>query len=234
MMGNNKTIARIVGILFIIGTAAGIASAISTFNILNSSDYLKMISENETMMIIGALLVMIMALSLSMIPVVLYPIFRKYNEILALGAVLFRGALEAVAYIAIVLTWLALVSLSREFTDAGVAEALIMQNGMGDLLMHLEDWITHILAIVFSLGALMIYWLFYVSRLIPKWLSVWGLVGAVLYLFSPLIAMLGIEGFGVLMAPLAIQEMTLALWLIIKGFTPGVARKHSRENALGA
>ena len=67
----------------------------------------------------------------------------------------------------------------------------------------------------------MIYYLFYQSRLIPRWLSVWGIIGGILYFASPLLGMYGIE-WGFLMLPLAVQEMVLALWLIIKGFNPKV------------
>jgi len=59
-----------------------------------------------------------MGLALAMVPVMLFPIFKKYNEVLALGYVVFRGALEAVTDIAIVITWLFLVTLSREYTAA--------------------------------------------------------------------------------------------------------------------
>jgi hypothetical protein len=148
-----------------------------------------------------------MAFSLALIPAVLFPTFRKYNEVLATGAVLFRGALEAFAYIAIALIWLSLVILSREYADAAGADFQVL----GAVLQGAEDWSTHILAIVFSLGALMIYWLFFTSRLIPRWLSVWGLAGGVLYLSAPLLAMFGLEQFGALMVPLAVQEMILAL-----------------------
>ncbi len=216
-MSNHKTIARTVGILYIIGTVAGILSAVLTSGILARSDYLRAVSENESMMIWGAFFVLIMAFSLAMIPVVLFPVFRKYNEILALGAVLFRGALEAFAYMAIALVMLGLVSISRELPDAGPAQLASLHTS-GASLLALQEWSVHILSIVFSVGALMIYWLFYISKLIPRWLSVWGLGGAALYLAVPLLVLFGAEEFGVLMAPLAIQEMFLALWLIIKGF----------------
>jgi hypothetical protein len=63
------------------------------------------------------------------------------------------------------------------------------------------------------------YWLLYQSRLVPRWLSAWGLVGAALYIVPPLGSMFGLS-LGVLMAPLAVQEMVLAVWLIAKGFDP--------------
>jgi hypothetical protein len=55
------------------------------------------------------------------------------------------------------------------------------------------------------------------SKLIPRWLSVWGFTGAVLYLAEPLLLMFGFK-WELLFAPLAVQEMVMAVWLIVKGF----------------
>jgi hypothetical protein len=214
-MNPNKT-ARIVGVLFIIGTVAGILSVVFTGSILDDPEVLIKVSANENQIIIGALLVLIMGFALAMVPVLLFPIFKKYNEALALGAVVFRGALEAVTYIAIVICWLLLIILSVEFVKAGAPDASYFQT-LGILLLEAADWFGYILSIVFSIGALMIYYLFYQTKLIPRWLSVWGLIGAVIYLAQPLLAMFGSE-LDILFAPLAVQEMVLAVWLIVKGF----------------
>ena len=89
----------------------------------------------------------------------------------------------------------------------------------GTFLLGADHWLANMVSIVFSLGALMIYYIFYQSKLIPRWLSGWGLIGAVLYLAVPLASMFGFE-LGFLMLPLALQEMVLAVWLIVKGFNP--------------
>lgn len=214
-MYSNRLSARIVGTLFITGTVAGLLSVVLMGPVLNDRQYLTKISMNETQVVMGAIAVLIMAFSLAMIPVVLFPIFKKYNEILALGAVLFRGALEAFVYIAIAVGWLLLIGLGQQYA---IAKDTSSVQAMGVLVQGAETWSTHILSIVFSLGALMIYWLFYVSRLIPRWLSIWGLIGAVLYLITPLLALFGLDQFGALMAPLTLQEMVLAVWLIVRGF----------------
>lgn len=216
LMNSYRRTAIIVGVLFIIGTVAGVLSFVVTRSVLGDSDYLIKISANENRIIIGAILVLIMGFTLAMIPVVLFPIFRKYNEPLAIGAIVFRGALEAVAYIAIVVSWLLLLVLSQEYVKAGTQDISYFQT-LGTVLMEGEVWISQILSIVFSIGALMIYYIFYQSKLIPRWLSGWGLIGAILYLAVPFLSMFGTEG-GFLMAPLALQEMVLALWLIVKGF----------------
>jgi hypothetical protein len=219
--------AIIVGVLFIIGTAAGVSSGVVTMDILNAPDYLNQIAANESTMVLGALLVLVMGFPLAMVPVMLFPLFRKQNEVLALGAIIFRGVLEAVSYILIVVSWLLLITLSQAYVKAGAPDASFFQTA-GTLLMTSGRWVEHILAIVFSLGAIMIYILFYQTRLIPRWLSLWGLIGGFMYLAAPLVNVFDPQlpqlsvasGVGVIMAPLAIQEMIFALWLIIKGFNP--------------
>jgi hypothetical protein len=214
--GTDRKTAILVGALFIIGTVSGVLSVVLAGSILSDPNYLLKFSENQNQIIMATLFVLMMGLALAMVPVILFPIFRKYNEALALGAVVFRGVLEAVLYIAIVISWLFLLTVSQAYVKAGTADASHFQ-ALGALVIKTSDQIGSILDIVFSLGALMIYYLFYKSNLIPGWLSVWGLVGAMLYLASGLFALFGVD-FGILQAPLALQEMVLAVWLIVKGF----------------
>jgi len=210
---SNRKTAIIVGVLFIIGDIAGALSYVVTGGLLDGPDALTKIAANQNQVVLGALLVLVMGFALAMIPVVMFPVFKKYNEVLALGCVVFRGALETVGYMASAATWLLLVELSREHAEAASAgaphfetlSALLAGSTAGNLV-----------TIAFSLGSLMFYYLFYQSRLIPRWLSVWGLAGAVLYLATPLLDMFG-HGFGILQAPLAVAEIVLAVWLIAKG-----------------
>jgi hypothetical protein len=86
-------------------------------------------------------------------------------------------------------------------------------------------------AITFVLGALMFYFVLYQSRLVPRWLSTWGLVGAALGIVPPLGGMFG-HSLGILVAPLALQEMVMAVWLIAKGFnSPAIAAVSAGETS---
>jgi len=210
---SNRKTAIIVGVLFIIGDIAGVLSLLVTRGLLEGPDALTKIAGSQNQLVLGALLVLVMGFALAMVPVVMFPVFKKYNEVLALGSVVFRGALETVGYMATAGTWLLLLELSREHAEAASPGAPHFQT-LSTLLAGSTTG--YLVSIAFSLGALMFYYLFYQSRLIPRWLSIWGLVGAALYLAAPLLEMFG-HGFGILMAPLAVAEIVLAVWLIAKG-----------------
>jgi hypothetical protein len=225
--GTNRKTAVIVGILFIVGTASGILAGVFTAPIRAGSTYPLNVSASETQWIIGTLLVLLMGLSLAMVPVMLYPIFRKHNEVLAFGSVLFRGVLEAVCEMALVISMFLLLTVSEIYGKTGAADASNVQT-LGSLLIAAGDWIQLIGGIVFSVGTLMIFTLFYQTRLIPRWLSGWGFIGAVLYFIAKIVSVfsplhlapdIGV-GIGLLLVPTAIQEMVFAVWLIVKGFNP--------------
>ena len=206
----------IVGVLFIIGTVSGILSAVFTGSILAAPDYLVQVAANEMQMVTGAFFILLMGLSLAMVPVMMYPLFKKQNEALALGAVVFRGPLEAATYILMVVSWLLLIVVSQESANAADASSF---QALGAVLLQANNMINPVLEIVFSLGALMFYTLFYQTRLIPRWLSGWGIVGAIVYLAGGVLALFG-TNLEFLLALLGVQEMVMALWLIIKGFNP--------------
>ncbi len=220
-MEKNRKTALIVGVLFIIGTVSGVMSGVFSAPIMGASDTLAAIAANQGQFITATIFILLMGFSLVMVPVMLYPVFRKHNRALALGAVMFRGALEGVAYMLVALCWLALLSLSRASApDAAVLSWLTAQ------VRQVETWCNILLAVPFSIGALMIYYLFITTRLIPRWLSWWGFIGGVLYLAAAVLVMfnspqlvLSLDtSIGFLIGPLALQEMVFALWLIIKGF----------------
>ena len=226
-MNTHRKTAIIVGILFIIGTVSGILSGVMTAPIRTDSAYPLNIDAGETQWITGTLFVLLMGLVLAMVPVFLYPIFRKHNETLASGSVLFRGVFETICQMLLALSMFLLLNISELHGKAGAVDASNLQ-ALGSLLTASGEWLQMIGGIVFSVGTLMIFVLFFQTRLIPRWLSGWGVLGAVLYftakivsMFDPLhIAPLIESGIGQLMVPTAIQEIVFAVWLIVKGFNP--------------
>ena len=208
-MSADRKAAVWIGVLYIIGTVVLILSGVVTDAVLTGPAYLAQVAAQPNQLAVGALLVLLAGFALAMVPVVFWPVGKRYNETLAMGYVVFRGGLETVLYIVGAIGWLLLIPLSTE-PDAAPLAGLVRT-------VEAVAW-DQLVAIPFAFGALMFSFLLYQSRLVPRWLSVWGLVGAALYIVPPLGNMFGLSSLGVLMAPLAVQEMVMAVWLIAKGF----------------
>jgi hypothetical protein len=223
-MITNKKTAIIAGALYIIGTAAGVLSVIFTKSILDDPEYLTKVAANENQIVIGALFVLLMGFALAMVSVILFPILKKYNEPLALGYVIFRGALETVTYIAMVITWLFLIILCQEYAKTASPDVSYFQT-LGALLLKGNASIGTVLVFVFSLDALILYYVFYQSKLIPRWISGWGFLAIILHLATGFLTIFHPTGFistitDVMNLPIFLQEMVMAVWLIVKGFNP--------------
>jgi Domain of unknown function (DUF4386) len=210
-----RTIAIAVGALFIAGDIAGVLSYAFTSGLFDEPGYLARIEAHQNRLMIGSLCVLAMGFFLAGVSFLMYPIFRKHNEAFAMGYVVFRGALETVVYMAQATTWWLLAALSRDYVKEGASGTQF--NTLGRVLNSQRSVTTDMTEIVFSVGALMFAYLFYQSRLIPRWLSIWGFIGALGYLAVPLLNLFRVSA-GFLMAPLALQEIVLAVRLIAKGF----------------
>ena len=218
-METSRKIAIVVGILFIIATAATILSFVLTGPFLEAQDYLVQGSANETQMVIGLLFMLITAITVVSIAVMMYPFLKRHHEIDAVGYLSAR-IVEGVLLIISVLALLSLVTLSREYAASAAADAANFQ-AVGTLLRTLSDWAFSLgVGLIFALSALILNYALYQTKLVPRWLSVWGFVGAVLILTGHLLAYFNVNPLGILDLPIALQEMVFAVWLIVKGFEP--------------
>lgn len=234
-MNTSRTTAAIVGVLFIIGTVSGTVAAIIGNPILDAPDYLTRISANEGQIIIGALLVFIMGVACAGIGLALYPILRQFSAGLAIGTVGFRVTEGMIDILGAVST-IGLLALSQEFVKAGAPDATYFQT-IGAIIKAGNDWLSHgAMLLCWCIGAFMYYSLFYQYRLVPRWLSAWGLVGITLVTIAGVLVMLHIiPGFGtvqmVFNLPIFPQEMVLAVWLIAKGINPSQVASLSAKTA---
>ena len=218
-MDSNRKTAIVVGVLFIIATAAPITSAFFTGSIYET-DYLTAVSANENQVLIGVLLLLTMTAAIVLIPILMFPILRKYNEGLALGYVgarIFEGFFSA----ANIISLLSLLSLSREFVNSTSPVTSYFQTS-GALILANYEWGSILLDFPFTIGAIVFNYLLYKSKLIPRWLSVLGLIGAALWLANAPLRMFSLSpsSLEILALPIAAQEMIFAAWLIVKGFNP--------------
>ena len=198
-----------------IGILSGMIRYFLLTPILEAPDYLVQVSANEHRVIIGTLFFFMNAFMIAGVAIVMYPILRKYNEALSVGFVAARLA-EGILILIATLAILMLLTLSLEFVETGAPDTPYYQT-TGDLLLALHDWAYDVWwAIIISLSSMMFFCLLYQSMLVPRWLSVWGLVGAIMFPLG------SVSLFGspnpVFVLPLVVSEWTLIVWLIVKGF----------------
>lgn len=178
---------------------------------------------------IGMLIEFCCILAIPLIPVFAYPVLRKHSEILALGYVVFR-LLEAVLFVLVDITKLALIKVSQLYLTAESANAIMIES-IGATIQGWNEWGWSFYVLIFGFGALIFYCALYQSKLLPRWISIWGLIAIVLTMAGALLAMFAVELpdaiFGLLAIPIAVQEMLMVVWLIIKGFNLSTAATFS-------
>jgi hypothetical protein len=234
-VNTNRRTAVATGVLFIIATLADVISRAAFVQpILGASDYLTRISTNQSQVALGAFFLLIGAVAAAGIAIAMYPVLRSHGESLALGSVGFR-LIEGALYLGIVVCLLILVALSQESATAGAA-ASSAYAATAALVMAARDSLGEVAVLAFGLGGLLYYTVFYRSRLVPRWLSVWGLVAVTSVMVSGVLVMFRqIEPMAapqlVLALPIAVQEMVLAVWLIARGFNPSAVLAESGETS---
>ncbi len=224
-MNTYRKTAIAVAVLFLIALIFNIIASNIYPPILNAPDYLAKVYPNKIPVTMGILLDFICAPAMMLIPIMLFPLFKMYDERIAIGYVVFRLS-EGILFIFLVTNSLSLISLSQDYINSG-AQGVSYYQALGNSIHAKIEWGTLLYIIVYVLGALMFYYLLYKSNMIPRWLSGWGLVAVVLLLTGALLYLFGIFGSMPLMKvmpyfapPIGVQELVMSVWLIVKGFNP--------------
>lgn len=198
---NSKTSARAAGALFITATVSGVLSLI----------LLEPAGTPAGRITAGALLVLVMAGAIALIPAMLFPVLKQHNEAMAVGYVVAR-TLEVVLVLPAAITPLMLVTVDAARLDTVRA------------LSETKDvWTYSGSSFFFLLSVLLLNSLLYKAKLVPRWISGWALLAVVPYLADAGLVMFGVHTVSstvhsVLVVPLALNEMVLAVWLLTKGF----------------
>jgi hypothetical protein len=246
-MNTYRKNAVLAGVLYFMGTIFGVLGAtiggevltsLISGNPLASVDILSLVAVNSSQLTWGAFLTFMMGISLVAMTVFLYPVMRKASRELAMGMVLFRGALEGIFYFLTTLSILTLVAVGNQYIATG-ADSVVLQT-MGKVLYQFETLKAPVSSIIFLIGATCIYLTFYRTRLIPRWISVWGFIAVVTSMVSALMNFFHMDpGIGfyleMVMFP---QELVMAVWMIVKGFNPSamaaLPAKTGRNEVFGA
>ncbi|WP_028612685.1 DUF4386 family protein [Paenibacillus harenae] len=210
--------AVITGVLLIAGMVAGIFSVVP---VIDGADYIVKAFTYENQVLLGAFFQLLMVVAYVGIPILMYPILSKHNKGLALGSVAF-GIIAGVFIIIGVIILLLLLALSHEFAKVGTLDVSYFQT-LGGLLQAGRDLVNHVATtLAFVLAMLLFNCIFYQTKLVPRWLSVWGLIGSTVSILASLLFMIRFIGldaaYMMLNIPIAFQQLVLAKWLIVKGF----------------
>src|SRR5258706_3202934 len=216
-MDSTKKAARIVGALFLAQMITAVIShSVILEPILHGKNLLADVSTNSTKVILAMLLDLACGASVFGIAVILFPILKKHNESIALWYVGLRFN-EWVALTISGIFLLTILSISKDYVQAGMPEhsdLLIL----GKYLLKARGFAKVVMLLGFCLSASMFYYLLFQSKLIPRFISIWGVIG-VLLLFTEILSNIYGHSVGgiMIMLPMGLNEIFLGIWLIVKG-----------------
>lgn len=217
-MTSTRRAAVTAGVLFLVGTAAGLLSVAGA---ADGPSYLRDVAVSGTQVKAAALFQLVTAGAYAGMAIALHPVLRHHGPTAATGFLAFRVAAGILNMLGALILML-LLDLSSRFVGAGAPVASYFET-MGALLRSSRDGMNHVaMMLALIAGDAMYYWLLYRARLVPRWLSSWGFVGLALATIASLLVMSRLievvtPAYAVLMAALGLQQLALAVWLIAKG-----------------
>jgi hypothetical protein len=222
MISNRRT-ASAVGALFLVAMAASLLGGGMVQAVLSASEPIAAAAGNETLLVAGVLLELVNAVAVVGIGVLMFTVLRRHNETQAAGYLSLRIA-EAVFCSLIVVSPLSLIGLGQAGADA------VQLQAAGALSIAERASISGLLVpVFFNLGALLLYFSLYQSKLLSRFTPIWGLAAAVLILASNLPSTFGLEpGMGISMIfalPIILNEIFMGIWLVAKGFYPAAVSR---------
>ena len=212
MISDRKT-ASTVGALFLVAMVASLLGGGLVESVISAPELFTAVSENETLLVVGVLLELVNAIAVIGIGVLMFTVLKRHNETQAIGYLSLR-IVEAVFCSLIVVSPLSLIRLGQNQPQASAVLSIAERASISGLLVP----------VFFSLGALLLYFSLIQSKLLPRFIPIWGLVAVVLILTLNLLLTFGLEvGIGISMIfalPIILNEIYMGIWLIAKGFNP--------------
>ena len=228
MKYNNKRVSRIAGVLIILGIVVGLLSIVPS---VEGENYLKEVYPNKNQVLIGATFQFFLIPIYIGFSLLLYPFLIGYSRSLSIGFVGFRIIAGVFQLIGMILLPI-FILLSQKYISQTNPEVLLYET-LGEMLKSFRDLSNHLgVMLATSLGNLLLYYIFYKGKYIPTWLSFWGIIGNILLmvvsflLLFQLIDVISIE-YGIMTIPLVLQEVVLAILLIVKGLNLELSNQNS-------
>ncbi len=229
-MNSNKRISKIAGILILLGIIAGIFSIVPS---VEGENFLEEVYPNRNQVLTGAVFQFLLVPIYIGFSLVLYQVLRNYNKTLSIGFVGFRIMAGVFQLFGIILLPI-FILLSQKYLTQTTSD-IVFYETIGEILALFRDLTNHLgVMLATGLGNLLLYFVFFKGKYIPVWLSLWGIVGNTLIMLASflilfqLIEVVSTE-YGVMTIPLVLQEVVLAIWLIVKGLNLPITTQNSEQ-----
>ncbi|MCX6134804.1 MAG: DUF4386 domain-containing protein [Ignavibacteriales bacterium] len=211
-----RTTARIVGAVYLAGFVVGIVGNTLIQSILGAPIHLSTVSAHSMTLAIGAVLWLMAVAGDVAHGVLMFPVLKQHNERIAVGYLSFR-IIDAVFIAVMVLFMLLQIPLGREYLKAAAAEAHHLQ-ALSNVSVQASLYAYDIAMSVLGIAGLMLCYTFYRTKLIPRWIAVWGLAGYAIIFFGMVSEIMG-SGLGLVSSiPGGLWEVFVGVWLIFRGF----------------
>ncbi|HYI32015.1 MAG TPA: DUF4386 domain-containing protein [Glaciibacter sp.] len=220
-MNLSRRTAVVAGVFFLLTEIGAIVGALLYTPLLNGPDYI-VSPGDDTSVFLGACFEVILVISAVGTAVTLYPILKRQNEALAIAYVSAR-VLEAAVIVVGIISLLAVVTLRQDLAASADADAAMLVT-VGSSLLAIHEWTFFFgPGIALGIGSVLLASLMYTTRLVPRAIAVLGLVGGALICASSVAVLFGayeqVSTIGLVVAlPVFAWEVSLAVWLIAKGF----------------
>ena len=211
------------GVFYLLTFVFSIAAFFLYEPVLNDPNYIVGVGGSDSQVILGGIFEMLCALAGIGTAVALYPVIRRQSEAASLGFVTTR-VFEAAVQMVGVLALLAIVNIRQVGGAPGTDSAAMV--GLGQMLVAIRDQTAYLgPGFVPVLNALLLGYVLYRSRLIPRIIPALGLIGAPLLLASLIGRMFGLLDetsvfAAIALAPIFFWELSVGVWLTFKGFNP--------------
>jgi hypothetical protein len=214
-----RTTARIVGAMYLAGFIVGITGFVLIGSILSGPDHLATLPASSMLLAIAAVLWLMAAAWDAAHGVLMFPVLKQHNsERIAVGYLGFR-IMDGLIIAIMVLFVLVQIPIGSEYLNAGASDASSLQ-ALSTVFMQAQLDAYNIAMITLGISGLILCYSFYKSKLVPRILAVWGLVGYAVILCGSVVEVLGFNLLTIHAIPGGLWEVFIGVWLIVKGFNP--------------
>jgi uncharacterized membrane protein len=214
-----RTTARIVGAMYLAGFVVGITGIVLIQSILGAPDHLATLPANSMLLAIAAVLWLMAAAWDAAHGVLMFPVLKQHNsERIAVGYLGFR-IMDGLIIAIMVLFILIQIPIGSEYVNAGASDASSLQ-ALSAVFMQAQLDAYNIAMTTLGISGLILCYSFYKSKLVPRLLAVWGLVGYATILCGSVLEVLGFNLLTIHAIPGGLWEVFIGVWLIVKGFNP--------------